>query len=862
MAIIFPLLAMVPAFAYLELRTLIRDVQHDGFCEKAGIVWVDVNANDFAAASPQEPVYLRFTLDHGATLCASLVDPNLPNATPVFLPLFTEFGDAVLAPSDTVSVVRWKAGEPHIWLKVTSSSSTWLRVGDDVGPPTMDHRVTFSLGLSGQESQSAVAPYFDSGKANLPFQSRGSDPDQANSLGSVDLELKVDLSQGNLQPLPAPQDLSALNLDGGAFDHTTVGVETATNDSGISEGVPLSIAFLGDGMIGRGVFIGNYDVEYRWSNRSIHYRGSCEEGGMLVFRIASNIFPEASPQNPVYVRVQLNRAVTLCRTLVPPGSATPLYLAARLDAPDGTLLNMAPNAISVVRWVAGEDALWVKIVDGTGDWIRRGEDDTPPDQANSVSFYTGITAETSYDGSRDAFIRGEANLPFNTFDLSTDGSLSDAADLLIQLDASQSELDPGNPDLENVELDIQFYQEGTTGVETVEDPGRIETGSEVDVLTNDPPRIAHGLDLFPATRDTIDLRTLIRDVFYQGTCEQTGLMALVFSGNPFPDASPTTPTYLRLRLTGGARLCRTRVAAGPQPDPPIHLGLGLEPGHLAGARMVAAPDAISIVRWMAGEDAIWLKISQSPARWLQMSNSTTSPNIRDRVVMTLGNAPTDSFSRYADDFRNGLANLPCNTTNPQNSGNADEATDTRLELDLTTYIHPAPSLVELFPTGYDETTTGVTSETQANQIQLGTLVPVPFGGEITIGRTVETLPVTVTPEISVQGLEVITLEAQVPDGIVISQVTWTDLDTGTVLGNFPSLAYDPLPERTIRVRCHVIDNLGRTGDGFGIILVNPEGIDLNLDGKNTLEDLLYLTPRWEDGDSDVLEMMHINTGQN
>jgi hypothetical protein len=73
-----------------------------------------------------EPVYIRLRLDHDATLCKTLVWSNSLNPIdrtelPIFLPMSFEEStlvDAIAAPAETVSIVRWKAGENEIWIRI------------------------------------------------------------------------------------------------------------------------------------------------------------------------------------------------------------------------------------------------------------------------------------------------------------------------------------------------------------------------------------------------------------------------------------------------------------------------------------------------------------------------------------------------------------------------------------------------------------------------------------------------------------------------------------------------------------------------------------------------------------------------
>lgn len=58
---------------------------------------------------------------------------------------------------------------------------------------------------------------------------------------------------------------------------------------------------------------------------------------------------------------------------------------------------------------------------------------------------------------------------------------------------------------------------------------------------------------------TVDLRTTIRDVYVQGTCEETGIITFSVNGDDFQNASTAQPVYIRIRLDHAAVLCKSLV---------------------------------------------------------------------------------------------------------------------------------------------------------------------------------------------------------------------------------------------------------------------------------------------------------------
>lgn len=167
---------------------------------------------------------------------------------------------------------------------------------------------------------------------------------------------------------------------------------------------------------------------------------------------------------------------------------------------------------------------------------------------------------------------------------------------------------------------------------------------------------------------TVDLRTNIQDIYYRGTCEEAGTITMSVEGDDFFEASTETPVFIRVKFDKGARLCSTLVerstAANPTDVPrPIYLAMRVEGASANTSEIRALPEAVSIVRWRAGEDQIWLRVQQSSSQWLYNTTSLVlgPPDPNRKVVWSFGVTARSSYQR-----NNGLfptqANLPSNTT--------------------------------------------------------------------------------------------------------------------------------------------------------------------------------------------------------
>jgi len=216
------LLTASTLFAGLEFSTSINDVCYRGPDERAGAITLRINDDDFAGASPETPIFMRFSFESGATLSRTLVDltgEKSGDTRPIYLALRAAGVNATSlnAPPESVAIVRWVAGESAFWLRFQSDSSEWLSDGNAAFPPDLDDWVSLSLGITGSQSQQGLQAVPDALK-NLPFNTR--DP-EANPL-SVHLAansiIDVDLSNSSLVPSgPA----SLLFFDPVAFDHTS-----------------------------------------------------------------------------------------------------------------------------------------------------------------------------------------------------------------------------------------------------------------------------------------------------------------------------------------------------------------------------------------------------------------------------------------------------------------------------------------------------------------------------------------------------------------------------------------------------------------------------------------------------------------
>jgi len=84
--------------------------------------------------------------------------------------------------------------------------------------------------------------------------------------------------------------------------------------------------------------------------------------------------------------------------------------------------------------------------------------------------------------------------------------------------------------------------------------------------------------------------------------------------------------------------------------------------------MVAPPDAVSIVRWRAGESAFWLRVTAPTSTWLEVDGVTQAPSEDNTVLMFIGKDAASSRDTFEDYFLEGKANLPASQQGCDDAG--------------------------------------------------------------------------------------------------------------------------------------------------------------------------------------------------
>ncbi|MCB1053230.1 MAG: hypothetical protein H6510_01245 [Acidobacteria bacterium] len=246
---------------------------------------------------------------------------------------------------------------------------------------------------------------------------------------------------------------------------------------------------------------------------------------------------------------------------------------------------------------------------------------------------------------------------------------------------------------------------------------------------------------------TVDLRTNIQDIYYRGTCEEAGSITMSVDGDDFFEASTETPVFIRIRLDKGGRLCSTLVNrnSASTVNVPIYLAMRYE--GTIGYNVSALPETVSIVRWRAGEDQIWLRVQTASNTWLQnpVGGGLQAPDANNNVAWTFGVTARNSWTRNSGPYGVGLANLPANTTDvPEITAPAaiqeHWAVSTLICVNVSTSIlEPSPNInseLNFDTISYDYQTTGVFTASAPSGIVTGDQTSANFSGDDTIARGV------------------------------------------------------------------------------------------------------------------------------
>ena len=187
-------------------------------------------------------------------------------------------------------------------------------------------------------------------------------------------------------------------------------------------------------------------IQHGTSVNSVYHRGSNEVGGSISITVTDDSFSRASPETPIFWELKFERGARLAETLVDlssdnPNTNRPIYLPLsfpNISQHDSLSIAAPSDAVSIVRWVAGEGVVWVSMKRSSQTWVLLNDALSAPTDDYPVGFTLGISARTSWES---LSARHSKNLPFSSRDAD---ALSDAfpsaVSTLLCFDLSSSQL--------------------------------------------------------------------------------------------------------------------------------------------------------------------------------------------------------------------------------------------------------------------------------------------------------------------------------------------------------------------------------------------------------------------------------------
>lgn len=232
-----------------------------------------------------------------------------------------------------------------------------------------------------------------------------------------------------------------------------------------------------------------------------------------------------------------------------------------------------------------------------------------------------------------------------------------------------------------------------------------------------------------------------------------GNFGFYIAGDDFPNASPESPVYMEISFGMGVVLSHTLVDQNGDDsvNQPILLPLSYF-GPYASVSVAAPAETFSIVRWVKGENTVWLRIASSSSEWLASETGFSAPDIDLPVHVDLGLAA----SYYWENLKEIASNLPFPTRNPQ-TGDQDfhEALSLQFCLDLSNSTTETSGLNSIVP--YYCEFFGSDAEIQPGVYQQSTQYPVDQSGTWRIARATDRVlgadvsTITKTPMVCPEG---------------------------------------------------------------------------------------------------------------
>lgn len=222
-------------------------------------------------------------------------------------------------------------------------------------------------------------------------------------------------------------------------------------------------------------------VDVRTNIPLVYHDGPSELIGNFTLEFRSNDFPNASPQNPVYIRFRMLHGNGWAKSLVDlrPGAPTainqPINMALFPSVSTGLNPLLQADAVQLVRLIQGEKEGWLRVNRSSNSWAFRNGSATSPAPDISIALALGISGYTS--------VQPLANTPSNGNEWA-DGSSVASTELCVNYE-NTPDFNPGDLEV----LDFIAYLADTTGVETA---FTVIPGTNAGVTFSDDNQVARG----------------------------------------------------------------------------------------------------------------------------------------------------------------------------------------------------------------------------------------------------------------------------------------------------------------------------------------------------------------------------------
>ncbi|MCB1052181.1 MAG: hypothetical protein H6510_09005 [Acidobacteria bacterium] len=222
-------------------------------------------------------------------------------------------------------------------------------------------------------------------------------------------------------------------------------------------------------------------VEVRTNIPLVYHEGSHELIGSFTLVFSDNDFPNATPQNPVYIRFRLLQANGWSKSLVDlrPGAPAainqPINIALYPSGNSITNPALPADAVQLVRVIQGEKEGWLRINRSSALWAFRNGIPTSPSVEGPIGLTVGISGYAS--------VRPDTNTVTGGNEYA-DGSSVATTELCANYENTLN-FNPG--DLEYI--DFVSYLADTTGVETA---FTVVPGTNSGVTFSNDNQIARG----------------------------------------------------------------------------------------------------------------------------------------------------------------------------------------------------------------------------------------------------------------------------------------------------------------------------------------------------------------------------------